>query len=487
MVKVGDKLQVEIAEIDQRGKISLVLVADDANTAPAAAGSRPRPDRPAGRNTDAAALSRPAEAGGARRRRFLGAFAELPAEVRALVAVAFMVALGYGVVAPALPLFARQFGVGKTAAGAVISAFAIMRLVTAPFVGRLVNAFGERVLLATGIGVVAVSSLLAGLAQSYWQLLVLRGAGGVGSIMFSVSAASLLVRVTPPHLRGRAQGVWAGAFLIGLVAGPAVGTVAGFSLRAPFFLYAGTLVVAGGLGLSRLRHSELAARNQVRADPLPLRVALRNRSYLAALAASFVGDWAIVGTRTAIVPQFMGDRLGLGSTWVYVAFLVVSIVSGLLLLPFGRIADTRGRRPVIIAGLAIGRGGLRPHSGAAQPGGALLIAMALLGVAGAADSVAPGAVMGDVVGGARRHRRGRVPDVGRSGRGDRPGGGRLGGRRPRLLGHVRGGRRGRAGSDPGRAGRAGDAAGPGRTGCGQRPHRDLNHRDFTWRFLSAIV
>ena len=30
MVKVGDKLQVEITEIDQRGKISLVLVNDEA-------------------------------------------------------------------------------------------------------------------------------------------------------------------------------------------------------------------------------------------------------------------------------------------------------------------------------------------------------------------------------------------------------------------------------------------------------------------------
>ena len=48
----------------------------------------------------------------------------LPSEVRALVGVAFMVALGFGLVAPAIPLFARQFGVGKTAAGAVISAFA---------------------------------------------------------------------------------------------------------------------------------------------------------------------------------------------------------------------------------------------------------------------------------------------------------------------------------------------------------------------------
>src|SRR4051794_41939407 len=99
-----------------------------------------------------------------------------------------MVALGFGLVAPALPLFAREFGVGKAAAGAVVSAFALMRLVMAPFVGRLVNAVGERVLLAAGIGVVAVSSALAGLAQSYWQLLVLRGAGGGGSGIFCVGA-----------------------------------------------------------------------------------------------------------------------------------------------------------------------------------------------------------------------------------------------------------------------------------------------------------
>jgi DHA1 family multidrug resistance protein-like MFS transporter len=322
----------------------------------------------------------------------------LPAEVRALVGVAFMVALGFGLVAPALPLFAREFGVGKAAAGAVVSAFAVMRLLMAPFVGRLVNAFGERVLLATGIGVVAVSSALAGLAQTYWQLLVLRGAGGIGSIMFSVSAASLLVRVTPNHLRGRAQGVWAGAFLIGLIAGPAVGTIATFSLRAPFFLYAGTLVVAGFIGLSALRHSELAARQQKRSAPLALAIALRDRAYLAALAASFAGDFALVGARSSLLPQFVGDRLGLGSGWVYAAFLVVSLVSGALLLPIGRVADTVGRRPVIMVGLAIGAVAFVVLPAAPVAGG-LIAAAVLLGFAGAADSVAPGAIMGDVVGG----------------------------------------------------------------------------------------
>lgn len=322
---------------------------------------------------------------------------ELPAEVRALVGVGFMVALGFGLVLPAIPLFAREFGVGKTAAGAVISAFAFTRLAAAPFVGRVINAAGERIILASGIGIVAVSSLLSGLAQNYWQLLVLRGIGGVGSIMFSVSSASLLIRVTPSHQRGRAQGVWAGSFLVGSIAGPAVGTVASFSLRLPFFLYAGTLVVAGAIGLGALRHSELAARQVAPVQRLDLRTALRDRAYIGALVASFAGDFAVVGARVSIVPQFMTDRLGLGSGWVYAAFLTVSLVSGLLLLPFGHFADTRGRRPVILGGLALGAVGFLLLPTLASLAG-LLIAMVLLGFAGAADSVAPGAVLGDVVG-----------------------------------------------------------------------------------------
>ncbi|SHG76759.1 Predicted arabinose efflux permease, MFS family [Jatrophihabitans endophyticus] len=323
---------------------------------------------------------------------------ELPVEVRALTGVGFMVALGFGLVAPALPLFAREFGVGRTLAGLVVSAFALTRLLMAPVVGRLVDALGERVLLASGIGIVAVSSLLAGFSQTYWQLLVLRGAGGAGSIMFSVAAASLLVRVTPDHLRGRAQGVWAGSFLLGMIAGPAVGTVATFSLRAPFFLYAGTLLVAGTIGLTALRGSELAERRTQRSAPLTLGPALRNRSYRAALAAAFAGGFAIIGARTSIVPQYVTDELGLDHGWAYAAFLVTSLVSGALLLPLGRLADTRGRRPVVAVGLLVAVAGFVVLPTAPAVGG-LVVAAVLLGVAGAADSVGPGAMMGDVVGG----------------------------------------------------------------------------------------
>jgi MFS family permease len=69
-----------------------------------------------------------------------------------------------------------------------------------------------------------------------------------------------------------------------------------------------------------------------------------------------------------------------------------------LLLPIGRVADTRGRRPVIIVGLLVGAVAFLLLPSVPHAGG-LLLAAALLGVAGASDSVAPGAVMGDVVAG----------------------------------------------------------------------------------------
>ncbi len=309
-----------------------------------------------------------------------------------------MVALGFGVVAPAIPLFARHFGVSKAAAGAVISAFAFARLVTAPFVGGLVNRFGERVVLAAGIAIVAASSALAGLAASYWQLLLLRGVGGVGSIMFSVASSSLLIRVTPDHLRGRAQGAFAGGFLLGTIAGPALGFVAVWSLRAPFFLYAATLVGAGAIGLAALRHSELAARGTGRGGTLTFAAAIRLRAYRAALLSNLAAQWTVNGVRVALVPLFVGDVLHRGSGWTYGGFFVVSVVSGLLLGPFGRRADTTGRRPVLIGGLITGALGLAVIPLWPSLVG-LLVAMALLGAAASALSVAPGAVLGDVVGG----------------------------------------------------------------------------------------
>ena len=50
----------------------------------------------------------------------------LPREVYVLSVVAFFVALGYGMIIPAIPLFAKTFEVNNAQIGAIISAFALV-------------------------------------------------------------------------------------------------------------------------------------------------------------------------------------------------------------------------------------------------------------------------------------------------------------------------------------------------------------------------
>jgi MFS family permease len=328
-------------------------------------------------------------------------FAGLPREVAVLTAVAFSVAVGFGVVAPAIPLFARQFGVGRTAAGAVISVFAFMRLVSALGSGRLVDRVGERIVLATGIGIVAVSSALAGLAQSYLQLLLLRGVGGIGSAMFTVSAISMLLRVVAADQRGRATGLWQSGFLLGAIAGPALGGVlTRVSVRAPFFVYAGTLAVAGAIGMAFLSHTHLQERTSGPEAPqrTTLPQALKVSGYRAALVCNFSTGWALFGVRSSLVPLFVVEGLHQSALWTGIGFFVSSAAQGGLLLPVGKYADTTGRRPAMLIGAALAMASMLIVT-LSDLLALYVVAMALFGAGSAFLSVAPSAAVGDVVAG----------------------------------------------------------------------------------------
>ena len=48
----------------------------------------------------------------------------IPREIWVLIAAAFVIALGFGLITPVLPSFAQSFGVGAFASSVVVSAFA---------------------------------------------------------------------------------------------------------------------------------------------------------------------------------------------------------------------------------------------------------------------------------------------------------------------------------------------------------------------------
>ncbi|MDT7548835.1 MAG: transporter, family, multidrug resistance protein [Actinomycetota bacterium] len=337
----------------------------------------------------------------------------LPRETFVLALVAFCVALGFGIVVPAVPLFALQFGVGTTAAGAVVSAFALMRLVSGLSAGRLVDRVGERVALQIGLAVVAISSLFAGLSVSYPQLLVLRAVGGIGSAIFTIASTSLLLRVASAAQRGQTQSVYRGGFLLGGIIGPAFGgAVIGISLRAPFFLYAGTLALAAVVSFTMLpRRAVLDVPAQVALGvgeegsppeavvPAPrtsLSTALASPAYRAALAGNFAVGFSVLGVRSTVVPLLVVKGLHLAPGWIGVAFVVAALVQGVLLLPAGKAVDEIGRRPMLVAGGFVTAGSL---VGLAFVTGrvTLMAAMVVFAVGAAVMGVAPAAIVGDVV------------------------------------------------------------------------------------------
>jgi MFS family permease len=337
----------------------------------------------------------------------------LPRETFVLALVAFCVALGFGIVVPAVPLFALQFGVGTTAAGAVVSAFALMRLVSGLAGGRLVDRVGERVALLAGLAIVAVSSLFAGLSVNYPQLLILRGVGGVGSAVFTIASTTLLLRVASAAQRGQTQSVYRGGFLLGGIIGPAFGgAVIGFSLRAPFFLYAGTLGLAMVVAWTMMPRAPIREKPAqvtlgvgeddgvpVAVVPEPrtsMQTALASPAYRAALAGNFAVGFSVLGVRSTVVPLLVVQGLHLAPGWIGAAFVVAALVQAVLLLPAGRAVDEIGRRPMLLAGgfvTAVSLLGLALVTGPVS----LLLAMTVFAVGAAVLGVAPAAIVGDVL------------------------------------------------------------------------------------------
>jgi MFS family permease len=318
-----------------------------------------------------------------------------------LTSVAFTVALGFGIVAPVIPAFACHFGVSTAAAASVISVFALMRVVGALPVGRLVDRFGEAGVMAAGITVVAVSSVLAGFSQSFTELIVLRGSGGVGSAMFSISAQALLLGAVPGDHRGRASGLFSGGFLLGGISGPALGgLVATWSLRAPFFIYGGLLVVPAILAAVVLRRAPNRRRAAaVRRPAHPVAIlgrAVRSRTWRAAASANLADGFAVLGVRGALVPLFVREVLHRSPVWTGIGFLLFAVLNGAALLPGGRVADSMGRRPVLIAGCTISAVGMVVLALLSGPW-AYLAALAVAGFGSGLLDVAPAAMIGDII------------------------------------------------------------------------------------------
>jgi MFS family permease len=329
--------------------------------------------------------------------------------VRVVVLLVFVIMLGFGIIAPILPLYARSFGVSYDAASLLISAFAFMRLVADPVVGPIVDRYGERLCAMTGVLMVGVSAALAGTASSFPLVVVYRGAGGAGSSLFFAALYSYLLKVVPSQRMGRTMSIFYGALNVGIIAGgPIGGFVAhAWGLASPLFVYAGLCFVSAVLYLRFLPDLETSpSRSDQAAVPdREVRLWRRTATQVAALmkqptfvtvvVLNMVFFWVVAGGYDTLVPLFARERLGVSPVGVGVLFGLVVAGEFLVLYGAGSLSDRIGRKPVLLVSLS-GLAVMIAVLGWASSPVALGILVVLLGLTSGSTAAAPAAMLSDV-------------------------------------------------------------------------------------------
>ncbi len=141
-----------------------------------------------------------------------------------LSAAVFLTLVSVLMLGPLLVALAHEFQTSVAMVGQLAAATAITWGITAPLAGPVSDTYGRRLMLLTGLLLMAVGILGSVLTWSYGSLLAFRLLTGIGAALVPPNSIALLADVFPPAERGKALG-W-------LVSATGVGTAGGVPLVA---------------------------------------------------------------------------------------------------------------------------------------------------------------------------------------------------------------------------------------------------------------
>jgi MFS family permease len=255
-------------------------------------------------------------------------------------------------VAPALPLQRAELGLTLVESGFIATTFNVMGGLVGILAGTMGDRYGHRRLGLAGLAILALSGLLGALAWNFPLLLASRFLEGIGFILFTVTATTLMATAAHgPRDRAKALGLWSaymptGGGLALLIAPPVIAAWGWRGLwvllalgAAACFAFAARYAPApkyGGITSIRLIAETLAQPGCIA---------------LAALFAFYVAQWSSV---MVWLPTFLVDERGISpATAALLTALMVLVnapgnIAGGWLLAHGV-----RRAPIVVAASAL--------------------------------------------------------------------------------------------------------------------------------------
>ncbi|HET6970517.1 MAG TPA: MFS transporter, partial [Phenylobacterium sp.] len=277
-----------------------------------------------------------------------------------LIALIFLNMLGFGIVVPLLPFYAKSFDAAPWQIALIFSAFSVGTFFGEPFWGRLSDTYGRKPLLISTICANSICYLLLAFAPNVWTAFLIRLGGGLFSGNGSV-IQGYIADVTPPEKRTRSMSWMSAAWNVGLIVGPSLGGLfarpsaghVGFQL--PLFIASGLMAtsaicIALFIRESRQRDqgatyrpNRWAATGEAARHPVIGRLMLL--TFLVGFA--FTGIESIFGLWTQA-------RFGWGPREIGVAFAFVGVASAATQMGLtARLSERYGQGTMLAVGMAV--------------------------------------------------------------------------------------------------------------------------------------
>jgi len=130
--------------------------------------------------------------------------------------------LGFSLILPLLPYYAKTFGSTTFVTGLLLASYALAQLIGSPLLGRMSDRFGRRPILLVSVFGTFLGFILLGLANSIWVLFAARIFDGLTGGNISVAQA-YISDVTDASNRSKGLGMIGAAFGLGFIIGPVTG------------------------------------------------------------------------------------------------------------------------------------------------------------------------------------------------------------------------------------------------------------------------
>ncbi|WJE17797.1 MFS transporter (plasmid) [Bacillus cereus] len=259
-----------------------------------------------------------------------------------LTITAFLLFSGFYLLMPTLPMFIKQLGGSESQVGFIIGVFTISAVIFRPIVGGLMDRYGRRVFIISGLLFFAITMYFYDWVTGIAFLVVLRILHGISWAVGTTSISTAVTDVIPPSRRGEGMGWYGLAMTLGMALGPILGLwiVKSLSFHYLFLLCTAlaimAFILAFGTKIPEVQHTSKKPISFFEKTVLPV-----------AIVTFFLS--LTFGGITTFLPLFAANIQVNAGTFFLVYAVTLTVIRPLA----GKISDKHGEGIIIVPALFI--------------------------------------------------------------------------------------------------------------------------------------